>query len=132
MYFGIEKSKDWLGVTPLNKGWSSDRKYIVETLHGEKLLLRLSDASLLDAKAREFAIMEKFLHAGKNMSVPLGFGKADNGKSVYILLTWVEGEDLEAALLFREKTAIAACADSIGSDAVELAATRSMREDTIV
>ena len=41
-------------------------------------------------------------------------------------------QDLEAALLFREKTAIAACADSIGADAVELAPIKNLREDTII
>jgi len=41
-------------------------------------------------------------------------------------------QDRKAALLFREKTAIAACADSIGADAVELAPIKSLREDTIV
>ena len=38
----------------------------------------------------------------------------------------------EVALLFREKTAIAACADSLGVDAVELAPIKSLREDTII
>lgn len=41
-------------------------------------------------------------------------------------------EDRYVALLFREKTAIAACADSIGADAVELAPIKSVREDTII
>ena len=36
------------------------------------------------------------------------------------------------ALLFREKTAIAACADSIGAAAVELAPIKSVREDHII
>ncbi len=38
----------------------------------------------------------------------------------------------EVALLFREKTAIAACADALGVDAIELAAIKNLREDTIV
>ncbi|MBE6701649.1 MAG: hypothetical protein E7582_07175 [Ruminococcaceae bacterium] len=38
----------------------------------------------------------------------------------------------EVALLFREKTAIASCADSIGVDAVELANIKNLREDTII
>ena len=38
----------------------------------------------------------------------------------------------EVALLFREKTALAACADSLGADAVELAPIRNLREDTII
>ncbi len=38
----------------------------------------------------------------------------------------------EVALLFREKTAIAACADALGADVVELAPIKSLREDTII
>ena len=38
----------------------------------------------------------------------------------------------EISLLFREKTAIAACADSLGNDAVELAPIKNLREDTII
>ena len=41
-------------------------------------------------------------------------------------------EDRAVALLFREKTAIAACADSIGADAIELAPIKNLREDTII
>lgn len=40
--------------------------------------------------------------------------------------------DREVALLFREKTAIAACADALGADTVELAAVKNTREDTII
>ena len=46
------------------------------------------------------------------------------------LKTLAQKRDL--ALLFREKTAIAACADSIGADAVELAPIKNLREDTII
>ncbi len=35
-------------------------------------------------------------------------------------------------LLFREKSAVANCADAIGADAVELPAVKSLREDTII
>jgi len=41
-------------------------------------------------------------------------------------------ENREVSLLFREKTAVAACADSLGADAVELAAIKNLREDTII
>ena len=40
--------------------------------------------------------------------------------------------DREVSLLFREKTAIASFADSIGADAVELAPIKNLREDTII
>lgn len=42
------------------------------------------------------------------------------------------GAEREVALLFREKTAIAACADALGADAVELAPIKNLREDTII
>ena len=41
-------------------------------------------------------------------------------------------EDRSLVLLFREKSAIANCADLIGVDAIELPAVKSLREDTII
>ncbi len=41
-------------------------------------------------------------------------------------------EDREISLLFREKSAIANCADALGADAVELPAVKSLREDMII
>ena len=41
-------------------------------------------------------------------------------------------EEREISLLFREKSAIANCADLIGADAVELPAVKNLREDTII
>ena len=41
-------------------------------------------------------------------------------------------QEREMSLLFREKTAIATCADALGVDAVELAPVKNLREDTII
>ena len=41
-------------------------------------------------------------------------------------------EDREVSLLFREKSAIANCADALGVDAIELPAVKNLREDTII
>ena len=41
-------------------------------------------------------------------------------------------EERSVALLFREKTAIVACADNLGADVVELAPIKNLREDTII
>ena len=41
-------------------------------------------------------------------------------------------EDRDVSLLFREKAAVANCADSIGADAIELPAVKSVREDSII
>ena len=41
-------------------------------------------------------------------------------------------EDRAISLLFREKSAIANCADALGADAIELPAAENLREDTII
>ena len=41
-------------------------------------------------------------------------------------------EDRAVSLLFREKSAIANCADSLGAGAVELPVIKNIREDTII
>ena len=41
-------------------------------------------------------------------------------------------DERETALLFREKTAIAACADAIGADVIDLAPIKKFREDNII
>lgn len=41
-------------------------------------------------------------------------------------------KEREVALLFREKTAIAGCADALGVNAVELSPIKNLREDTII
>ena len=41
-------------------------------------------------------------------------------------------EDRAVALLFREKSAIAACADRLGTDSIELPAVKNIREDSII
>ncbi|MBE7023544.1 MAG: hypothetical protein E7412_03660 [Ruminococcaceae bacterium] len=41
-------------------------------------------------------------------------------------------EEREISLLFREKSAIANCADRLGADAIELPVVKNLREDTII
>ena len=98
MYFGIESSNNWKSVDPVSKGWSDDKKYLVRTEAGQPMLLRLSDIALLEQKKKEYAIIGKYAETGINMSAPREFGVCDGGRSVYMLLDWVEGRDLEEVL----------------------------------
>jgi aminoglycoside phosphotransferase (APT) family kinase protein len=82
----------------VNKGWSTDRKYYIETENGEDLLLRLADIEALSGKEKEFGFIKLCFGTGIRMSAPVGFGVCCGGKSVYTLLTWVKGDDLEAVL----------------------------------
>ena len=98
LFSDIPSFERWESVEPLNKGWSTDKKYIVKTKEGEKLLLRIADGSELEQKKKEYEIIGKYAKLGFDMSKPMDFGVCDDGAHTYMLLTWVEGEDLESAL----------------------------------
>lgn len=98
MYFNIESSVNWESVDIISKGWSSDKKYLVKTKSGELLLLRISDIERYDDKKKEYEIITKYSRLGIKMSMPIEFGTCNQGKSVYMLLTWIEGKDLEEIL----------------------------------
>jgi aminoglycoside phosphotransferase (APT) family kinase protein len=85
-------------VEPLNKGWSSDKKYYIEAADGRKLLLRTAGISEYDRKKAEFETVKQVSALGVPMSQPVDFGICDNGHSVYSLLTWCEGQDAEVIL----------------------------------
>ena len=83
---------------PIHNGWSGDRKYYLETKDGERFLLRVSDISSYETKQHEFEIMKKMSAAGIKMSLPISFGICEEGKSVYLLLSWCDGEEAKEAL----------------------------------
>ena len=98
MYFNIESSINWEKVEKISKGWSNDNKFLVKGKANKKLLLRLSDIEQYDAKKKEYEIIKKYAELGIAMSLPIEFGICNEGKNVYMLLTWIEGKDLEEIL----------------------------------
>lgn len=82
----------------LNKGRSRDKKYRVETADGERLLLRIADIAEYESKHAEFEMLKRVAELDVPASRPVDFGVCDGGKSVYQLLTWMVGEDLENVL----------------------------------
>ena len=98
MFEDIKNSSDWQSVDKVSKGWSSDSKYFIKTKEGKMLLLRISDIEQYETKKKEYEIVEKYSKLGFLMSQPIDFGICNNGKNVYMLLTWIEGKDLEEVL----------------------------------
>ena len=78
-------------VLKINKGWSKDVKYYIESEVGEKFLLRISDIKYYDSKKKEFEIMQEIFNLGIHMSAPINFGKCNNDRYVFMLLSWIEG-----------------------------------------
>ena len=91
----IAASATWSLIKPIDKGWSRDKKYYIESNSGERYLLRLADAKYSEAKQREYQVMAGVAKLGLNMSQPLDLGVCGEGQYVYTLLTWVEGLPLD-------------------------------------
>jgi aminoglycoside phosphotransferase (APT) family kinase protein len=85
-------------IESVNKGWSSDKKYYIETSDGRRLLLRVAGISEYPQKKSEFQMMKQVAALEVDMPMPVEFGTCDNGGSVYLLLTWCDGEDAESIL----------------------------------
>ncbi len=81
--------------TPIDKGWSGDRKYRV--VHADTAyLLRLAPAEALPRKQAEFAFMRRVAALGVRMCQPVQCGLCKDG--AYLLIEWIDGEDAETAL----------------------------------
>ncbi|HZW49090.1 MAG TPA: phosphotransferase [Bacillota bacterium] len=87
----------WLSLTPLQKGWSRDEKYIIQTRQNGKNLLRISPVQEIEAKQKDYETLLTIQHLHIQMSRPLAFGLLDDGRP-YTLLTWLEGSDVESQL----------------------------------
>ena len=94
----IKNYRTFRKIEPVNKGWSSDKKYYIETFMNERLLLRVTDISQYAQKKSEYEIMKGLAEAGVPMSQPVDFGICDNDKSVYAIFTWCDGQDAEIVL----------------------------------
>ena len=98
MFIDIKNSSSWLSCEKISKGWSSDEKYKIETQDGQALILRISDISAYESKKKEFEIVRKYSKLGFAMSQPIDFGVCDEGAKCYMILSFVEGGDLEKVL----------------------------------
>lgn len=82
----IEKS-------PIEKGWSCDKKYRVTDENGIKYFLRVTPREKSDSRNDMFKIQQKLAALNVPMCRPIETGNCDEG--VYILQTWIDGEDAE-------------------------------------
>ena len=88
---------DFKKVEYVNKG-TNDEKYYVETYDGRQLMLRIMNITKYEQKKKEHAMLERITGLDIAFSRPVEFGLCNNGKNVYQLLTWIDGEDAESVL----------------------------------
>jgi serine/threonine-protein kinase len=85
-------------IEPIKKGWSSDKKFRIETADNQKLFLRVSDISEHDKKKADYMMIEQIYKVGVSTSQPFGFGICGNGKNIYSLSKWIDGVGADEAL----------------------------------
>ena len=90
------KNFEFVSKTPVEKGWSGDKKYCAVTAEGAKYLLRVSPIEQYDRKKSEFELMQRVAALGVPMCEALEFGTCDEG--VYFVQTWIDGSDAEELL----------------------------------
>lgn len=93
----IPGSEHWLEVTPVNEGWSGDKKFRIRHADGRTLLVRISSADRLQRRQNEFDTLQN-INSAADVNIPraLDFGLCEGG--VYTLLTWVKGRPAETLL----------------------------------
>ena len=77
-------------IKPIDKGWSKDRKYYVETAGGDRMLLRISDIAEYENKKAEYGMAERAYGFGVPTSKPPDFGLCNGKTTVYFLSGWSE------------------------------------------
>lgn len=85
-------------MEPINKGWTNDKKYYIETYDGQRLLLRIADVSEYEHKKAQYDMLKRVSELDIPMSQPMDFGLSSDNKNVYQLLSWVDGKDVESVL----------------------------------
>lgn len=83
--------------TPIEKGWSGDKKFCAVTKNGESYLLRISPPDRLERKRREYENMRKVASLEIHMCLPMEFGTCAEG--AYSIQSWIDGTDAERAIM---------------------------------
>ena len=85
-------------VTPINYGWSGDKKYILTDKCGTKYILRESQPEKKEKRESQYLYMREIEHLNINMAKVIECGTLNNG-NFYLLLTYLSGNDGESEIL---------------------------------
>ena len=92
------KENNIVDISLLSKGWSGDEKYILTDINNVKYLLRKSKPELYEKRKTQFNLLQEIEKLNINCVKPIEFGVLQS-KEVYTILTFLEGEDAEEAIL---------------------------------
>lgn len=84
--------REFICKVPIEKGWSSDKKYCVTTAAGEKFLLRVSAKERSENRKALYHLLQQVQALSVPMNEAVDFWDSEEGTC--LLYTWIDGEDL--------------------------------------
>ena len=87
---------DFQTLTPIDYGWSGDKKYRAVTPDGTPFFLRITSRRRGDRFMKLFDLQKAVAATGIPMCQPLAIGECDEG--VYAIHSWIDGVDAEATV----------------------------------
>ncbi len=104
----IEVARNIVATTPLlrgverveylDRGYSTDKKYVLWERGEPRFLLRLAEAGLFERRKADFEMMRRHHERGVRCSEPFLVGVTGDGRTCYTLLSYLKGENAEDAL----------------------------------
>ena len=88
--------RNFMDITPIDLGWSGDKKLCATDTAGIRYFLRVSDIKHYNNRKTLFEHMQKVSKLDIPMCLPLEFGLCTDG--VYALHSWIDGKDLQTVL----------------------------------
>ena len=82
--------------TPIDKGWSCDKKFCAVAADGTRYLLRITPKEKSGSRAKLFVMLRQVAELGIPMCRLVESGPC--GEGVYGLYTWIDGQDAEAVV----------------------------------
>ena len=80
--------------TPIELGWSGDRKYCAEAFDGTKYFLRIATPEKAERTRRAFEYQKRVAALGGPICAPIEIGECPDG-SVYTVQSWIDGASAE-------------------------------------
>jgi aminoglycoside phosphotransferase (APT) family kinase protein len=90
------KLTDFQTLTPIDYGWSGDKKFRAVTPDGTPYFLRVTSRQRGDRFAKLFDLQKAVAATGIPMCLPVAIGECEEG--VYAIHSWIDGVDAETAV----------------------------------
>ena len=97
-WIDIPDSQHWESVHPISKGWSTDKKFFVLHRSGEKFLLRIQEAELMEKEKALYDTLALLDATFPQLARLLNSGYCDKGTKCYRLFTWIDGQEAREVL----------------------------------